>query len=256
MMNHVVSNEQKVSLFNIKKAIGISFLPIFLALAISTNIDQFINTKVEAILKSQEGFANILWLYITISLISSLFFPLLVSLIACFGFGKSLNDVNMMTYKPQSFSQFFSKTFELSFLETIRSFGVAFLWSFLFIIPGLIKYGFYLLTPFVVFFSSKYHNGEVDALEVSEYLTKKFWGKLLIYSVIFVLIIPATLATVFDDYTNYRTHFVTATAITAFSAFATIMFHYFLLKNLLKYLNEYESPVQPESVVVALGQET
>ena len=65
--------------------------------------------------------------------------------------------------------------FELAFVETLRAWGKTFLWCFLFIIPGLIKYTYYLMAPFVVLFSRKYAAGEEDALKYSEQLSKKFW---------------------------------------------------------------------------------
>jgi len=241
MIKHVVSIDQNASLFNIKKAIGVTFLPIFLALFVSNNLDQHINSKVENILRSQDGFSSNLWMYISISLISSLFFPLFLTLIACFGFGYSITAPNLAIYKPKSFSHFFSSTFELSFLESIRAIGVSFLWGFLLIIPGLIKYSFYLLTPFVVFFSKKYQNGEVDALELSEMISKRFWGKLNTYIIIFVLIIPAMMTLFFDEYLNFNNHFFSATALTGVSSLVIIAFHYVILKNFLRYLTDYES---------------
>ena len=240
MINHVVSTNYDYSIFSFKKSVGLSFLPITLILFISTNIDQFLNSKIEIILKSQDAFPAILWLWVALSIASSFLFPLFATLIASYNISRTLKKPNLSTYKPRSLSSFFANTFELSLLESLRAFGSACLWGLLFIIPGIVKYSYYLLTPFVVFFSQKYQNGEVDALEMSKVISKKFWWKLNTLIIVFAFLIPIILSTSFDEYTSFKNHFLSATILVAASAFVTIIFHYLILKNFFVHLAEEE----------------
>lgn len=240
MINHVVSTNYDSSLFSFKKSVGLSFLPITLVLFIATNIDQFLNSKIEFILKSQDAFPAILWLWVALSITSSFLFPLLATVIASYNISRTLKTSDLSVYRPQSLTSFVSHTFELSLLESLRAFGSACLWGLLFVIPGIIKYSYYLLTPFVVFFSQKYQKGEVDALEMSKIISKKFWWKLNALIVVFAFLVPVILSTSFDEYTSFKNHFLSASVLVAVSALVTIVFHYLILKNFFVHLAKEE----------------
>jgi len=241
MINHVVSINTELTLFNLKKSLGISFLPVTFILFISTNIDQFLNAKIESILRSQDVFPNILWLWIVLSIMSSFLFPLLTTIIASYNISQTIKHITLNSYKPRSLIFFIDDVFEKSLLESMRAFGLACLWGLLFIIPGLVKYSYYLLTPFVVFFSQKYRLGEVDALEMSKKISQAFWWKLNGLILIFVIIIPAFLSITFDEYTNFKSHFLAATGFVAITALINIVFHYLLLKKFFIYLAKEEN---------------
>lgn len=244
MINYVVSSEQKIRTFNIFKALKVAFLPIFLALLVSNNLDQFVNLKIESILRSPEGLSQSIWFYGSLSIFSSIFFPLLISLFASFSLSYSIQDSNYSQYLPLSFTDFLKNNFELSFLETLRSWGKVFLWSFLLIIPGFIKFFFYIPVPFVVFFSKRYQSGGVDALELSQQIAKKHWFWLLIYVVLFTILIPMTLSLVFDQYRVYREHPIFASLLTLVDTIIIIIFHYSILKLILKYIVDTENKTE------------
>jgi hypothetical protein len=193
MINHVVTTSENIRTFNIFRAIKIAFLPIFLALLAAGNLDQYINTKIEAILRSPFGLSQTIWLYGFASIFSSLLFPLIVAFFASYALSLSIQDENYAQFKARSFREFFSEHFELSFLETLRSWGKTFLWTFLFIIPGLVKFFLYMPVPFVVFFSKRYQNGEVDALKLSQKIARKYWFWFLIYMLAFMFVLPMSL---------------------------------------------------------------
>lgn len=241
MMNHVVPNEQNLRTFNIFIALKIAFLPIFLALLISGSLDQFINSKIEAILRSPQGLSQTIWLYGAASIFSSLLFPLIITFFASYALARSIQDVEYGQFVPKSFGSFIEEHFELSFLETIRSWGKTFLWTFLFVIPGIVKFFFYMPTPFVVFFSKRYQAGEVDALKLAQKIAKKHWFWLLIYMSMFTFILPMTLSLGMDQYRVFREYIVYASLLTAIDAVIVIVFHYYILKLILKFIKEDDS---------------
>lgn len=250
MMNHVVSSEQNLRTFNIIKALKIAFLPIFLALLISGTLDQFINSKIEAILRSPQGLSQTIWLYGSISIFSSLFFPLVITFIASFALARSIQNQDYSRFIPTSLLDFVGEHFELSFLETIRSWGKTFLWTFLFIIPGIIKFFLYMPVPFVVLFSKRYQDGEVDALKLAQKIAKKHWFWLLVYMTMFTFILPMALSLGMDQYRVFREYFVYASLLTAVDAVIVIVFHYYILKLILKFIKDDDLKGRPDGLNV------
>lgn len=241
MINHVVSSNQKIRTFDLIRAIKIAFLPIFLALLASGSLDQFINSKIEAILRSPQGLSQTIWLYGFISIFSSLLFPLIVTFFASFALSRSIQDPGFLQYKANNFKDFIHEHFELSFLETLRAWGKTFLWMFLLIIPGLIKFFLYLPVPFVVFFSQSYQRGEIDALKLAQKIAKKYWFWLLIYMTMFTFILPMTLSLGMDQYRVFREYFVYASLLTAVDTLVVIVFHYYILKLILQFIKDFDA---------------
>jgi hypothetical protein len=214
-----------------KKILSVNFLLIFLAVFLSTIVDQALNKQIETVIRAPTGLSNMIWFWGATSLASSLFFPLMITMLCCY----TLASLPIGRFKM------FSDHFELALIETLRSWGKTFLWCFVFIIPGLIKYTFYILSPFVVFFSKKYAAGQVDALEYSEVLTKKFWWRLNLWLTIFYFIIPIALSSLFDEYKILSTHPVSATLCVLFETLMIFCFHFLILKLFIKYLDEVEN---------------
>lgn len=242
IISHVVLVEQKVRTFNFFRTLKIAFLPIFLATLISTNLDQFLNTQIESLLRSPLGLDNAVWFYATISVASSLVFPLLVILMTSYFLSINIQKTDLKDYQSTepSLGGYLKSRFELGLLEVIRSWGKTFLWCFVFIVPGLIKYCYYSLAPVVVCFSKKYHLGEVDALEMSEKIFKKHWLKFSIYVLIFTVVIPFCLSSLFDEYTIFKDHYVTATAIVGLNVLFVLIFYSLVIGECLDYLKEEE----------------
>ena len=172
-----------------------------------------------------------IWVWGASSLISSLFFPLLISMLCSYTLSNFFVSKKVL----------FSEKLELALVETLRAWGKTFLWCFLFIIPGLIKYSYYLMTLFVVLFSKKYAAGEVDALEHSEKISKKFWWRLNLWLTVFYLVIPLALSSSFDEYRLFTTHPLTATLSVLLDSVLVFTFHFLILKQFIKYLNEVEN---------------
>lgn len=81
--------------------------------------------------------------------------------------------------------------------EWLRSLGDASLWSFAFILPGLMRWIDYSLLPFVCFFDPLYQSGSVDALHHCRALAHghrlRLWGLWLGFGVVLPLIISSLL---------------------------------------------------------------
>lgn len=209
----------------------LQFLLIYMTVSLSILVDQFLNKKIELVIRSEKGISNLIWFWGLGSLISSLLFPLLISMLCCY----ALSD-----FFP-SMKKMFSQKLELCLIETLRSWGKTFLWCFLFIIPGFIKYSFYILTPFIVLFSEKYDQGQVDALEQSEKLSKKFFWRLNFWILIFFILLPLLFSSLFDEYRLFSTHPLSACLIACLDSLLVYTFHYLILKLLNKYLPEVEN---------------
>ncbi len=193
-------------------------------------VDQLLNKQIDQVIRSPQGLSNMIWLWGSVSLISTLFFPLLISLLCS----------QTLSAKPHSIQKLFNEKFELGLIETLRAWGKTFLWCFVFIIPGLIKYTYYLMAPYVVFFSQAYAEGKVDALDYSTKLSKMFWWRLNIWLAIFYFVIPLALSSALDEYRLFSLHPITATACVLLESILVLSFNYFILKLFFKYLNEVE----------------
>lgn len=248
MINQVVQAHLTASFFHWPKALKKSILPIFLALSAHSTIDLFLNTKIELYLRSPQGVDQRIWIYAALSIFCGLFFPLLTTLFCAYGVMHSLREQTTLSHfkKPISLVSFLKQHIELSFLESLRAFGVSFLWGLLLIIPGIIKYSYYLLVPFVVIFSKKYHAGEVNALKLSETLSKKFWFKLNLYFAL-LFILNLILTSLFDQYLVFSQHPISASALTGVETVLVLFFHVLILKYFLHYLNEQEPSSEIET---------
>lgn len=215
-----------------KNTFSVGFLLVFSALMIATIADQSINKHIERAIQSPTGLSNMIFLWGALSLLSSLFFPLIVSFLCC----HTLAAIKIG--RPQ----FLKDKFELGLIETLRAWGQTFIWCFAFIIPGLIKYSYYLLTPFVVMFSKNYEAGQVDALKMSEKISKMFWWKLNFWLTVFYMIIPLVLSSVLDERQIFKFHPVSATLCVVLETGIVFLFHYLILKPFINCLNLLEVP--------------
>ncbi len=211
-------------------AIKSGFVLIFSATMISTLVQQFLDHKIEKIIQSPTGLDSMIWIWGFLSLLAALLFPLIQSLLCSFYLSREFNI-------EKKIISFIENNFELSLIETLRSWGKSFLWFFLFIIPGLIKYSYYMLAPFVVLFSKLYSIGEIDALVLSEKIFKKYWFYFSVQMTLFYFILPAVLSTVLDQYRAFNMHPIAASVSLIFETLMILFFHYLILQKIFNYLN-------------------
>ena len=174
-------------------------LLLFLIGVLSSQIDQSISFQVEEALRNPQGMNSAVYLYGFLSLLCSLFFPLILILLCLWALRPSAPSMTERTTWKQ-ISHFFKHYMPQLIIETLRAWGKILLWSLLFILPGLVKYVAYVLVPFVVASSPRYDKGELDALETSKNLVKKHWWEILGLIFIFHLTIPLVLTVFFDEY--------------------------------------------------------
>lgn len=231
----------QVKKFNFKLILTPYFLLIFSAVLFSTLSDQFLQNQVEKLISSKDGLSNMIWFWGSLTIANAVFFPLLISFLCAYTLIASAEST-----QPE-IDVYFRDNFELEIIETMRSWGKAFLWGFVFIIPGFVRYVNYMLTPFVVAFSKKYKKGEVDALEYSTRITKTFIWSLQLWLAVFYVVIPALSFSLFDDYRIFAHHPFAATGITFVDALVELLFHFLILRHFVKFLNEHENDPSPET---------
>lgn len=201
------------------------FLPLYSAVVIGLIIDQSLNQEIESILRSPDGFSHRVWIWGGLSLISSLVFPVLFTLLSCF----------FMTEKIRGFffsqlPEFLKKHFEMTLLESIRAWAFMFLWFFVLFFPMVYKFVSYTMTPFLVVYSPAYARGEINALKTSEVIAKEFFIKLFLLLVCFYVVLPAVSTLVFDQYKVIRNYPLQALALAGVDAFVIFTIQFFLLK--------------------------
>lgn len=152
-----------------------------------TTLDQWITVRMENLLASPEGASNWIWAYGAVSLFLNLTYPLLGTLLV------------LSTVREGSVVLFLKKHFTQNVIEEMRAWGKTMAWSFLFLVPGLIRFLQYFFVPFVVSLNPAYEKGELDALEESRRLAKGRLLALFGIFLIFSVLAPAFL-TIFDDW--------------------------------------------------------
>ncbi|MGZ3768883.1 MAG: hypothetical protein ACXVCP_03985 [Bdellovibrio sp.] len=169
------------------------FLPLFVLVVFTNNIDQYLNIRIESALMDPTAPQQKIFLFGFLSLLSSIIFPILCLTAALYG-------LNCLSGWNKSLSAFLQKNLNQIYIETLRSWGKTLLWSLLFILPGIWKFIEYGLVPFVVTSSPKYDDGKEDALKRSAEIVRHH--KLLVAGVFifFHIFIPLTLSALFDSY--------------------------------------------------------
>jgi hypothetical protein len=123
-------------------------------------LDQWLVLKTQTELSNPQGAGPSVWIFGLLTVILGMLYPLLSSLFI----------FSILTKSTLPFQ--FMKNFELALIEVLRAWGKSFLWSFLLIIPGLIRFAQYFFVPFVVCFDPAYQRGEVDALTRSQEISR------------------------------------------------------------------------------------
>ncbi|ASD63899.1 hypothetical protein [Bdellovibrio bacteriovorus] len=169
------------------------FLPLFALVVLSSNIDQYLNLKMETALRDPLGVQAQVIYYGFFSILSSILFPVLLVSIALY----ALNNLDSST---KTLQDFWAKNLNQMYIETLRAWGKTLQWTLLLILPGIWKYVELSMVPFVVTSSPQYDEGKVDALKGSALIVRRRWFVILAILILFHLFIPGVLTTVFDAY--------------------------------------------------------
>lgn len=164
---------------------------LFAAMLVSTQIDQFISGQIENAIRNPDGLSSSVYFFGSLSLLVNLIFPVVLILIALFGFQE----------KPlSSFLSYLKLHLSQLLIETLRSWGRILQWTLLLIIPGVVKYIQLMLVPFITTLSPQYAAGQVDALSESTKLVNSRFAKFFGFMVLFQIFIPLILTSIFDEY--------------------------------------------------------
>ncbi len=169
------------------------FLPLFALVVLSSNIDQYLNLKMELALRDPSGVQSQVISFGFLSILSSILFPVLLLSITLF----ALNGIHA---SGNSLRIFWAQHLNQLYIETLRAWGKTLLWSLVLVLPGLWKYLEYSMVPFVVTSSSRYGEGRLDALKGSAAVVRRHWFKVPFILVIFHLFIPGMITAFFDAY--------------------------------------------------------
>jgi hypothetical protein len=199
-----------------------------------TFCDQGLTHLMESNLRSPEGATSWVFLYGAAYLANSILFSTLMVLVAIFGM---ISEKNLASFMTRYFNQ--------ACIEVVRSWGKVLSWSFLFIIPGFIKYLQFLLVPFVVALHPSYDQGQVDALKASKAFFKKHWLAILLALTLFQVIWEAFSTAIFDSYSLIWQTPVSALLISVLEAFVFLLYMLVLFRIYSKSVREvkYESAV-------------
>lgn len=132
--------------------------------------------------------------------------------------------------------------------EWLRSLGVASLWFFVFIVPGIIKWIDFNLLPFVCFFDSEYQQGRVDALKRCQSLAKNFRFKLLGLLVLFGVLTPLLITSLFSDYESLESHPIAGSLLLLFESILQALSFWLLWRLYIK----MESKRKTREIVASL----
>lgn len=227
ILKPVVNYLNKTNYINAVKS---GFVLIFSATLFSTLAQQFLDRKIERIIQSPTGLNSMIWIWGFLSLVAALLFPLIQSILCSF----YLSQKNL---KLKSVQGFVADHLELSLIESLRCWGKSFLWFFVFVLPGFVKYSYYMFSPFFVLFSKKYKSGEADALLISESFFKRYWIYTSVQLTIFYFILPMVLSTVLDQYRSFYFHPASAVVSIVFETLMILLFHLLILNKIFIFLN-------------------
>jgi hypothetical protein len=190
---------------------------LFLIGFIGTFFDQWIVGSLEELIRSPDGVDYRIWIFGSLSILNSILFPTLFFVVLF----NSLSD--------QAFWTGLKNTYLQSIKEVLRVWGKSFLWSFLLILPGFLKYLRSLFVPLIVCLDSEYAEGRIDALEKSGKVSKGMFTALLGLAFVFFLIIPMLL-TLVDEYRLISTNPISGSMISCFNSMIEIFFWLLVLK--------------------------
>lgn len=165
-------------------------------------------------ISSPTGLSSWIWAYGMASILASLLFPTLGTLLCIWAILHNQSS-------SETWASFAGKFAEQSLIETVRSWGKTIAWGLLFVFPGVYKMITYTFVPFVVALDPEYDNGTQDALARSTALVKKHSWQVLAVLFVFHILAPMLLTSSFD---SYRTPWKTPVAAMALSFVDLLVF--------------------------------
>lgn len=182
-----------------------AFLPILLLTLIGSSLEYYTTQRLQEILRSTEGLHPSLYLFILLSLIIGLLFPLTASLFGFVALKNNLEDSlvpqTTLPQKKDSLTTQVCANFEQLCIETLRCWGSIITWGLFLFVPALVRYFQLQAVPLIVLLDPAYAEGKIDALEASRKFVHSNAFKILVLLFVFHLFLPMLLTVLFDQYT-------------------------------------------------------
>lgn len=182
----------EIPLFRSFKIKPVFFILLLLLTAVSSQLMNSANVKLQEMIMSREGISSEIWIYAGLQIVLTFLTEAIVFMAA------------VLTLSSFSQSRLFWTHLNQLLIENLRSWGKILLGFICFIVPGLILFLRYLLVPFVVLFDPSYEQGQVDALEQSRNLysalTLPQWLALLALK----LALPIAIALGFEEINEFQ----------------------------------------------------
>jgi hypothetical protein len=182
-------------------------LPVFILTTLAGTLEQLLSLTLETELRNPDGGTQRIWFLVTFSIVNSLSWPWLMSLIVLYKLrpaalptSSSIEGESPSLNSSPSWFEFFSHYGAQSFIETLRSWGKSLAYSLLLILPGIWKFLEYTFVSWIVCFDPSYERGEVDALKKSARFFRKRWFTMLMIIFLFAILLPLVLTSLFEDY--------------------------------------------------------
>ncbi len=222
-----------------------AFLPVLLLTLIGSSLEYYTTQRLQEILRSPEGLHPSLYLFILLSLIIGLLFPLTASLFGFVALKNSLEDSLVsqasLPQKKDSVTTQVCANFEQLCIETLRCWGSIITWGLFLFVPALVRYFQLQAVPLVVLLDPDYAEGKIDALEASRKFVHSNALKVLGLLFIFHLFFPMLLTVLFDQYTILWETPIAAATLAAVETFL-ILYSMQILFNL--YQSQHPHPLQ------------
>ena len=182
-----------------------AFLPVLLITLIGSSLEYYTTQRLQEILRSPQGLHPSLYLFILLSLLTGLLFPLAASLFGFVALKNNLEDALVsqasLPQKKDSLATQVCGNFEQLCIETLRCWGSIITWGLFLFVPALVRYFQLQAVPLVVLLDPEYAAGKIDALKASRKFVHSHAFKILGLLFVFHLFLPLLLTVLFDQYT-------------------------------------------------------
>lgn len=171
-------------------------VPLIILLTVfSTLMEELTQLQLKELTSGPAESSPLFWLTLTGLFIISLLVPLVMNFLIFW----SLNQPQAPY--PQSLTSKINSSLNQTLIEELRGTGRIFSGFLFFIIPGILRYFYYLFISPIVLFDKNYDAGRIDVFKESKFYFKKNKLKVIFLVSIFQFILPFFLMLIFEDAT-------------------------------------------------------
>lgn len=226
-MNFLLS---EITIFRTFKMRPLYFFSLLLLAALSSQLINSANGKLQELITSREGITGEVWAYASLQIVLTFLSDAMLILMAA---------STLFTVRTETS---FWQQFNLFLIESLRSWGKILLGLLCFIIPGLVLFMRYLLVPFVVLFDPEYNQGKKDALAQSRHFYSMMTAGQWLLVISFKIVIPIVLALIFEQVSTFETN-PSLFLVRQFLEVCCLLLLVWMMKNFIQAQVESESQI-------------